>query len=172
MEAYTCIQKNGQITVNRSFTEPGTVLPAGQALVLKATPGVYDMMPTTKKKGVAPNNQLRGTDADELTNGGSYYYTLTENEEGETGFNWSATDGATFVNPAHKAYFAFKGDTSPADFYPIGSITSVSVSKAAAPFTDGIYNLAGQRVATPRRGIYLIQSRSTDGSITIRKVMK
>ena len=172
MEAYTCIQKNGKITVNRSFTEAGTVLPAGQALVLKATPGVYDMMPTTKKKTVDSINQLRGTDADELTHGGSYYYTLTENEEGETGFNWSATGGATFVNPAHKAYFAFKGDTSPADFYPIESVTSVSANKAAVPFADGIYNLAGQRITTPQRGVYLIKSRSTDGSTTVRKVLK
>ena len=172
MEAYTCMEGNGKITVSRSFTKTGTVLPAGQALILKATPGVYDMIPTTKTKAVDTYNQLRGTDTDELTRGGSYYFTLTENEKGETGFSWSATDGATFVNPAHKAYFAFKGDTPPADFYPIGNVTSVSASKTAAPFTDGIYNLAGQRVATPQDGIYLIQSRNADGSTTVRKVLK
>lgn len=172
MEAYTCTQSGNEIIISRSFTDAGTILPAGQAVILKAAPGFYDMAPTTQKKTIDAKNQLRGTDSDELTHGGSYYYTLTENEEGETGFNWSATNGATFINPAHKAYFAFMGDTSPSNFYPIGSVTSVSANKAAVPFVDGIYNLAGQRVATPQRGIYLIQSRSADGSTTVRKVLK
>lgn len=69
------------------------------------------MIPTTKKKTKDPLNKLQGSDIDQLTRGGNFYYTLNENADGQLHWNWVATDGATFINPAHKAYLVSKKDT-------------------------------------------------------------
>ncbi len=118
MQAFTLKEENGNIVVSREFSEAGSVLPAGQGVLLKAEPGTYVMVPTMRKKVVDANNQLRGSDEDQLTYGGNYYYVLNEDLQ-ETGWKWNATNGATFVNPAHHAYFVSQSQTTPQDFYPL-----------------------------------------------------
>ena len=61
------------IVVSREFNEAGSVLPAGQGVLLKAEPGTYVMVPSTRKKAVDAFNQLRGSDEDQLTYGGNFY---------------------------------------------------------------------------------------------------
>ena len=146
MEAFTIKETSEGFLVSQHFTTAGTVLQAGQAVVLKASPGNYTMIPTTEKKAKDTRNKLRGSDEDELTRGGDYYYTLSEDGNGQAAWNWVATDGATFVNPAHKAYLVADKDIHLPSI-SIDAITSISNIQAEGKHNpDAIYNLAGQRV--------------------------
>ena len=159
MQACTLKEKNGTIVVSREFNEAGSVLPAGQGVLLKAEPGTYVMVPTTRKKAVDAFNQLRGSDEDQLTYGGNFYYVLYEDVQ-ETGWKWNAADGATFVNPAHHAYFVSQSQTTPQDFYPLEQPTSVPEVALERGAEDGpLYNLAGQRVDKSYRSIVVKKGR-------------
>ena len=156
MEAYTLSEKAGEIVVNLHFDAAGTVLPAGQAVVLTAAPGTYNMIPTTKTKATDIRNQLRGSDTDQLTYGGNYYYALSEGKEGKTSWNWSAANGAVFVNPAHKAYFVFKNTATPQESLPLGITTAINEIKVRpCNRSEAIYNLAGQRVNASYRSFVI-----------------
>lgn len=156
MEAYTFMEKSGEIVVSSHFADAGTVLPAGQAVVLTAKPGIYYMLPTTKTKMADLNNQLRGSDTDQLTYGGNYYYALSEREDGQPGWNWSSTNGAVFVNPAHKAYFVYKSAATPQESFPLGITTSISsITSRPSNQSEAIYNLAGQRVNASYRSLVI-----------------
>lgn len=147
MEAYTIKETDQGFEISQHFSTTGTVLPAGQAVVLKASPGVYEMVPTTKKKTLDTRNRLRGSDVEEMTRGGECYYTLAENENAQTGWHWAASSGATFVNPAHKAYLVSNKTTLPGSIPIETIITGVSRIQADDnPYSGAIYNLAGQRV--------------------------
>ena len=153
MQACTLKENHGTIVVSREFNEAGSVLPAGQGVLLKAEPGTYVMVPTTRKKAVDVFNQLRGSDEDQLTYGGNFYYVLYEDVQ-ETGWKWNAPDGATFVNPAHHAYFVSQSQTTPQDFYPLEQPTSVPEVALERGAEEGpLYNLAGQRVDKSYRSI-------------------
>ena len=95
--------------------EAGDDVPAGVALVLAGPAGTFDLVLKTGVPAVDLANQLRGTDADELTTGptaDSYlFYGLSlaavPNDTPESvGFYWMAENGAAFTNKAHKAYLA------------------------------------------------------------------
>ena len=153
VQAFTLKEENGNIVVSREFSEAGTILPAGQGVLLKAEPGTYVMVPTIQTGPVDANNQLRGSDENKLTYGGNYYYVLNEDLQ-ETGWKWNATNGATFVNPAHHAYFVSQSQTAPQDFYPLEPATSVSeVTLETCSEDEPMYNLAGQRVDKSYRSI-------------------
>ncbi|MBR4546718.1 MAG: hypothetical protein IKO66_01575 [Paludibacteraceae bacterium] len=95
--------------------EAGDDVPAGVALVLAGPAGTFDLVLKEGVPAVDLANQLRGTDADELTTGptaDSYlFYGLSlaaaPNDTPESvGFYWMAQDGGAFTNKAHKAYLA------------------------------------------------------------------
>ena len=97
----------------------GPDVPAGVALVLGGPAGTFDL---ALKANVEPilglQNQLRGSDVDELTTApgeGVYLFyglSLAKPEPGllpdpeSVGFYWMAENGAAFTNHAHKAYLA------------------------------------------------------------------
>lgn len=110
-EAYTMpANMEGYIWTDRLEQKyyAGDVVPAGEALVLKADAGNYTLNFTTDHT-VGAGNKLLGTDeATTLTEDNDYYfYGLSLNAEGETssvGFYWMNATGAAFTNGAHKAY--------------------------------------------------------------------
>ena len=68
------------------------------------------------------------------------------NADGQVHWNWVATDGATFINPAHKAYLVSKKDTQTPTI-SLETITAISRIQAdGKSHAKGTYNLAGQRV--------------------------
>lgn len=103
--------------LTQAFTA-GDDVPAGVALVLEGPAGTFDLVLKTGVPAVDLANQLRGTDADELTTApgeGVYLFyglSLAQPEPGllpdpkTVGFYWMAEDGAAFTNKAHKAYLA------------------------------------------------------------------
>lgn len=163
MEAYTFTERLNAIVVSRHIDAAGSVLSAGQAVVLHAAPGVYDMIPTQKTKTADSRNLLKGTDVDQLTHGGEYYYKLTE-RDGQAGWNWESANGNLFINPAHKAYLVLSGSKEqPAESYPIESLIN-SVQTIEIQQSGAVYNLSGQQVDVPY-GMFYIKN----GKVRIRK---
>ena len=159
MQAFTLKERNNSIVVSRQIVTSGAVLPAGQAVLLKAEPGTYVMVPTTSKSTIDANNQLRGTDEDQLTHGGNYYYTLNNSNQ-QVGLKWMSTDGSTFVNPAHHAYFVSKSTTAPQEYFAVDVITSIpDVSIDSYSDDEAKYNLSGQRVDDSYRSIIITKGR-------------
>jgi hypothetical protein len=128
------------------------------------------MLPTTKKKSLDSRNQLRGSDEDQLTHGGTFYYTLCENENHQMEWNWTATDGAVFKNPAHKAYLISTRSTKqPSILAELPSVVQAiqAVQTENRPNSKAIYNLAGQQVKAQSsttlnglpRGIYIVNGK-------------
>lgn len=146
MEAFTIKEDSKGFAVSQHYTEAETVLPAGQAVILRAAPGVYTMLPTTRRKVVDSNNKLKGSDQGQLTCGANFYYTMVVNENGRTEWKWVTTESTPFINPAHKAYLASSKKTREPS-YSMDAITDIKDIQADVKrHTDVIYDLAGQRV--------------------------
>lgn len=87
---------------------PESVVPANTPLVLGGKAGSYELFSSTEP-GELPDiqNQLRGSDEEEITNGGDYFYALSLDQNGENiGFYFVNDGGTAFTNAAHKAYLA------------------------------------------------------------------
>jgi hypothetical protein len=151
--------EGGKIT----FEELSGVIPAGTAVVLNGPQGTYNFKVVNDETVAPASNLLKGYDTPHLTEGGDIYYKLTVKND-KVGFYWGEENGDAFETGAHKAYLALTADESSAkSFYlfsdavtdGIGAVESTRFNTQGAE----IYNLNGQRVSTPQRGIYIINGK-------------
>ncbi|MBQ7421204.1 MAG: formylglycine-generating enzyme family protein [Prevotella sp.] len=142
--------------------QAGDVVPAGTALLLNGDVAGFQPSLSSKRPKKPTDNLLRGSDVDETTTGGTYYYKLTYNNQGEHfGFYWGAAGGGAFVNPAHKAYLALSESQAKAfSGFSLGdAVTAVGhVGVSSAP--ESWYSLQGLRIERPsRKGVYIYKGR-------------
>ena len=109
IEAYTYYVSDGGQLEESYVYGPQEIIPAGTGVVLQSLigAGTFTFTVTDQEGDQDPDNQLRGSDTDQLTSGGSYYYMLSldaEKTPGSAGFYWGAAEGAPFTNKAHRAY--------------------------------------------------------------------
>lgn len=106
--------------------DEGTIVPAGEALVLKGSEGEKTLVLTTTANAKNANNALLGTDDQTILpeDDNSYFYGLSLNAAGETssvGFYWMNETGAAFTNGTHKAYLKLAkslfSNQAPAHFF-------------------------------------------------------
>ena len=169
--AYTFRSENGALMQSASY-DKGTVIPAGEAVVVHTTNDV----PCTLnfKQGVAlaacdTNNQLSGTDeATAITPDADYYFyglsLNSSNNINSVGFYWMAADGAAFTNGAHKAYLKipkseFTGMLAIKGFAFNGTTTGVESVESSNHAPQPIYDLTGRRVRKAEKGIYIINGK-------------
>lgn len=165
MEAYTYLV-NAQNKLEKSRTyEEGDVIPAGQAVVLKADAGTYNFELATTDGDADPDSQLKGLDEEGTTKGTGKFYHLTLVDKDDVskgaGFFWGNDGGAAFPIAAHKAYlvvptagvrgYMFNGEVDD----DLTAIESAVVKSAQGP----IYDLQGRRVEKMTRGIYLVDGK-------------
>lgn len=103
MEGY--IFNKESLSIEKKY-EAGQYVPAGEALVLKATDGDYKFF-FAKGGQKSDNNALLGTDAQTAieADANAYFYALSLDENDQNvGFYWMNETGAAFTNGAHKAY--------------------------------------------------------------------
>lgn len=152
--------KGGKITFEELLNG---LIPAGTAVVLNGPQGTYNFKVVNDETVAPANNLLRGFDASHLTEGGDIYYKLTVKND-KVGFYWGEENGEAFESGAHKAYLALPaGEAGAKSFYlfsdavtdGIGAVESTRFNAQGAE----IYNLNGQRVSTPQRGIYIINGK-------------
>ena len=165
MEAYTYLV-NAQNKLEESWRyEEGDVIPAGQAVVLKADAGTYIFELATTDGQADADSQLKGLDEEGTTTGTGKFYHLTLVDKDDVskgaGFFWGNDGGAAFTIAAHKAYlvvptagvrgYMFNGEVDD----DLTAIESAVVKSAQGP----IYDLQGRRVEKMTRGIYLVDGK-------------
>lgn len=142
-------------TVNGSYLvlTPATKVSAGTGLVLKGKANATYTIPTATVEGTTESALTGVTEEDyELTTTGVINYVL-DNVEGTPGF-YKYT-GTTI--PAGKAYLQLPETSEAKNLTMVfGDATAISEVKAQADKADGAYyNLSGQRVAAPVKGLYI-----------------
>ena len=116
-----------------------------------------------------PANLLKGSDEATITTADkdSWFYKLCfgpSNTELAKAFGWfwGAADGAAFQMEAHRAWLAIPKDaqSAPVLGYSLdGNTTGISTLTVEPGTLNEIYNLNGQRVATPSKGLYIINGK-------------
>ena len=81
----------------------------------------------------------------------------------EIGFWWGAEAGAAFAyNTANRAFLAIPNDVTPAHgLWFDDETTGISeIANSKQPIVNGqCFNLAGQRVAQPTKGLYIVNGK-------------
>ena len=89
------------------------------------------------------------------------YYRLTMHNGTQIGFWWGAAGGAAFALGANKAYLAVPtGAGAPSLLWFDNGSTGVNTLNVERETLNGeYYNLAGQRVANPTKGLYIVNGK-------------
>ena len=150
-----------------------------QGYMLKGAAGTYDI-PVTDAAEYPTTNYLRatadwsatvyrsaysdyaGTDGDADNIKSKYRYVFA-NQGGNTGF-YKLTKDHTLA--AHKAYLETPADIQPASgaspvmiVFEGAETTGLQLLRTSLPAVEGCYTLAGQRVAQPRKGLYIVNGK-------------
>ena len=169
-------EQNGYKDVKKGVELPaGTKLAAGTAVVLRGEPGTYNFPFAFEQVEVKdPDNVLKGSDTATLFDDPAYEYFILGNLDGEIGFYHQAPSGGKYVNNgAHKAFLQIpvgesilndKGANvkglrlSLDDLDEPTCIKDIDMTESL--FEKNVYyNLSGQRVSRPVRGIYIINGK-------------
>ena len=161
------------------FTEFEGKIPAGTGVVLQADPKAYTFLVIPDSEAEAPmNNLLSGTDEAAATVAPDWaagrdckFYMLSKKKGGDNstvGFYYGSgcPNGEAFTNGAHKAYLTVPkmSGANARSFYLFSdaeTTTGIDNVQSAKESTGNlkIYNLNGQRVSTPQRGIYIVNGK-------------
>ena len=151
-------ETSGTLTLNWRYAT-GDVIPGGTAVLLKAiTADSYDLTYVANDPTTAPTgNLLHGSDVATTTTGGTKYYALQDGAN-SIGFYWMTDDGAAFESGAHKAWLALPAGG--ARFFTLDDETTSIESNLHETSTDGrYYNLNGQRIMQPSKGLYIVNGK-------------
>lgn len=156
LEAYMITGHEGNVVKLAKVT--GTV-PAGTGLLLKGTAGAEYNIPIvgSSDTDVSANLLKAGTGAAVSAESGKTTYVLSVNS-GNAEFQKITTTPATVAKG--KAYLVFNETISAPAMLFEGDITGISAIESAGIAEDGIYyNLSGQRVAQPTKGLYIVNGK-------------
>ncbi len=128
-------------------------IPEGAAVILEGAKGTYALTATTATTDAASNLLKASTG---LTADGTQY--VLASKDGVTGF-YKLANGETL--PAGKAYLVVDGLAPQFIGFSFGEATGIAAVEAngAGILNDGLYNLQGQRVAQPRKGMYIVNGK-------------
>ena len=149
-----------------TYEELKDAIPANTAVMLKGEKGKTYELSTTKAEAYIGQNLLVGSDEATLTYAlikmPCHFYKLTygpsNTQYAKTfGWYWGAEDGAAFEIEGHKAWLAIPVTASNARLYPVANEapTGIALPTAGSDATEDIYNLNGQRVTAPTKGLYI-----------------
>ena len=151
-----------------TYEEAPYAIPAGTAVMLKSDNkrgGTYTLQPTGDTGIFLGNNMLMGSDEATTTEGNDcLFYKLAyghsnSDKSNVFGWYWGAEGGAAFQIEAHRAWLAIpKAKASTRGYMLEGDATTIN--KVGADGQKGeFYNLKGQRVAAPTKGLYIINNK-------------
>ena len=149
--------------------DTGDVVPANTGVMVSAaTAGDKTFTLTTggtSKLGsgnlLKPSGDADITAAD-MAEDNTKFYRLTMHDGSKIGFWWGAEDGAAFALAANKAYLAVPTGTAAPNFFWFGGETTAirGIENGELRIENGaVFNLAGQRVAQPTKGLYIVNGR-------------
>ena len=148
VEAYVATINGSSLTLT-AVTE----VPANTAVILKGAAETYSF-PVIDAAAAVGANDLKVSDG---TVTGDKIYVLAKPEGKEVGFY--LLDSSKKV-PAGKAYIQLPADAPALDFIGFGSeTTGIKGMNSETSTNTGYYNLAGQRVAQPTKGLYIVNGK-------------
>ncbi len=157
-----------------TYREMNGVVTSGVAVMLESADkkgGDITLKSTTFSSAVyIGNNLLKGSDEATTTTAkeDSWFYKLTygaKNSQlaGTFGWFWGAADGAAFQIEGHRAWLAIPkgGQSAPALGYNLSAaMTGISTTLMNNERVNSeIYNLNGQRIAAPAKGLYIVNGK-------------
>ena len=143
--------------LNIALTDIGALIPAGTGVILEAAQATYNFIATNTDASAVDvsGNILTGTiSATTKAALGGTVYTLGQNGEGVVGLrNYTGTD--------IRAYSAYATSISSArDFYAFDEdVTAISKVETKKVENNVFFNLAGQQVAQPTKGLYIVNGK-------------
>lgn len=160
-DAYVIVSAdNGTGTTTMSKV---TSVPANTAVLLKGTAGEATVKTATIISGDAPSapatNYLHIVEAGETINASSNVYVLANKTEGVGFYPWTGTALAR-----GKVYMQLPAGAKLNGFYAFGEETGSETDGISSVSTRSVkqgefYNLAGQRVSNPTKGLYIINGK-------------
>ena len=127
-------------------------------MILKADEGTYNFVVTDEAAGDVTGNILTGTTTATTKEAlGGTVFTLGQNSEGVVGLR-------NYTGTSIRAYSAYTTNVSASRaFYPFSDDETTGINAVdteAKEINDGVYyNLNGQRVTTPRKGLYIVNGK-------------
>ena len=154
-----------------TYTEISDYIPAGTAVMLEDVNkkgGNFDLYPTNAKVCYKGANLLKGSDVATTTTAetNSLFYKLSFGnsktaQAGTFGWFWGADNGGAFEIEAHRAWLAIPVllQNTPVIGYVIGTgdngTTAIKNIEDKQVEDGAYYNLQGQRIDTPVKGLYI-----------------
>ncbi len=166
VECQTYKMTDGKLTVSKTYAD-GSVIPAGEAVVIKASvAGKVNFVVTTTTEQKDANSMLKGCDvATTISEPDFKYYKLTLNankDAGTAGFYFDKdSNGGTQINAAaHKCYLRIPAAQAAKSAFVFGEeTTGINAVSNEQMATDKVYNLSGQRVQKATKGIYIVNGK-------------
>ena len=148
----------------------GSIIPAGQAVILKGTAGqTYEYKANVSGTPVTiAQNLLVGTATEQTLNAPGYkYFLFGSGPNGQGFYRQTGHDISSIHLKAHKAGLRIpasvagsaKAFTIDFDEAEDGSVTAIRDIETDNHRPDIIYNLQGQRVTRPEKGIYIVNGK-------------
>lgn len=143
----------------------GAIVPANTGIMVSsATSGNHTVYLASGGASVlGSDNMLKpsgdaGILAANMTVADTKFYRLTMHDGTKLGFWWGAASGAAFDLAAHKAYLAIPNTAmaSREGLWIDGDVTAIEAVKTQNVAKGEYFNLAGQRVAQPQKGLYIV----------------
>ena len=130
--------------------EPMTVVPEGEAFVVKAANGNYNI-PVAVEWGEALDNDLKASDTDVTADGTQFVLA-----NGSNGVGFYKAEASTTI-AAGKGYLVIDG-AGVKGFYgfEFNDATGINNLNVNDNLNDVIYNLAGQRLSKMQKGINIV----------------
>ena len=157
VEAYVVSEINdGYVTLEQVTG----VLPANEAVIVKAAKGNYGFAQSSDTPAVIGENLLEGTLEDTNIYAEAYVLGLVDGEPGLYKAVMNQDGGTAFLNNANKAYLPVSTPNGVASYsFRFPGTTAIEEVKGENVKVKGIYDLQGRKVLKPVKGIYIIDGK-------------
>ena len=147
--AYAAKYSGGNVVLT-----PVTEIPAGAGVIIEAAEDNYKVPVIESASSIASVNDLQVSDGS-VTGNSSTIYALGK-KGGVVGFV-KVKSGVTI--PAGKAYLTISAGARDFIGFDDDDVTSIESVEQAAKVDNQYFNLAGQRVAQPTKGLYIVNGK-------------
>ena len=154
VEAYVVSEiNNGYVTLEQVTG----VLPAEEAVIVKAAKGNYGFVQSSEAPAVIGENLLEGTLVDTNIQGEAYVLGMVDGVVGLYKADLNQEGGAAFLNNANKAYLPATAGMGAASYsFRFPGTTGVEEVKTENVNENAIYDLQGRKVLKAVKGVYII----------------
>ena len=154
-----------------TYKEVPYAIPSGVPVMLQSDNkrgGTYTLKPTGATGIYLGQNLLKGSDEATTTYADTeecLFYKLAFGHSGSAnakvfGWYWGADNGAAFQIEGHRAWLAIPKDKASTRGYSLEDNGTTGINKVAADNENDVYyNLNGQRIAAPTKGLYIINNK-------------